>query len=302
MTLSNNMSLDTEVVVERKLFLKVYRMIREIDRQRKSCERSRGVVFRDVQIVAMHFWATICDRNQSWVCSRSNWSPRLPHGWPRLPSEAQYSRRLKSHQVQDLIDKMEQKLKSADPEQWCVLVDGKPLRVSRFSKDPEATTGYGAGEFYRGYKLHVIWGRSRMPLAWDIQPANVAEPTVALTIIPEVPGEGYLIGDSAYDSNVLYEAADKAGRDLIAPRKKPGTGLGKGRKHHPQRLRSVEMTETNMHPLGKALLKSRSTAERQFGWLTGGCGGLQNLPTFVRRLPRVRRWIQAKLIVNALSN
>jgi hypothetical protein len=276
-------------------------MLKKIHHQLARSEQSAGVVYSDVQIVAMSLWAVIHDRNQKWACQPINW-PRLPVDWPGLLSASQFSRRLRSPKVQALLNRLEADIRSRWPEEWCLIVDGKPLPVGGFSKDPDATTGYGAGQFYRGYKLHAIWGNGPIPWAWDVLPANVSEPTTATKIVASVPGEGYLLGDAAYDSNPLHNASAAVGRKLVAPRKKPGTGLGRGTKHHPQRLQSIELTEnTDLHPFAVALHNWRTGIERQFGWLTSGVASLQNLPTFVRRLPRVRRWIQAKLIINALA-
>jgi hypothetical protein len=288
--------------MERRLWDTVYRTLVNVFHQLAPSEKASGVVYSDLQVVAMFFWSVINDRNQKWACQPENW-PRLPAEWPGLISEAQFSRRLRSKTVQGLLDRAEETLRREQPEEWCLIVDGKPLPVGGFSKDPDAARGFGAGEKFRGYKLHAIWGNGPIPWAWDVQPANVAEPTTAAELVASVPGEGYLLGDASYDSNSLYNASASVGRSLVAPRKKPGTGLGKGTEHHPQRLRSIELTEhMELHPFARALHNWRSGIERQFGWLTTRQAGLQNLPSFVRRLPRVRRWIQAKLILNALSS
>lgn len=287
--------------MERRLWKTVYQMLQKFDRQREASERSVGVVYSDVLIAAVYLWAVVHDRTQKWACQRENWL-RPPSDWPGLPSPSQLSRRLRTPQVAGLVDRIERQLRQESPHEWCLIVDGKPLPVGGYSKDPDAKSGYGAGQYYRGYKLHAIWGSGSVPWAWAVESANVSEPTTATELTAAVPGEGYLLGDAAYDSNALHEACEQVGRKLVAPRKKPGTGLGKGTKHHPQRLRSIELTEHRQdHPFGKALHNWRTGIERRFGWLTIGAGSLQNLPTHVRRLSRVRRWVQAKLILHALA-
>jgi hypothetical protein len=52
-------------------------------------------------------------------------------------------------------------------------------------------------------------------------------------------------------------------------------------------------------PFGKATHRFRNQIEREFGSLTSFGGGLVCLPAWVRRLPRVRNWVHAKLLVNA---
>jgi hypothetical protein len=51
---------------------------------------------------------------------------------------------------------------------------------------------------------------------------------------------------------------------------------------------------------GAALVNARRQVERFFGNLTSFAGGLGPLPSWVRTLPRVERWIQAKLAINAV--
>ncbi|MCH8260899.1 MAG: hypothetical protein IIC46_11915, partial [Planctomycetes bacterium] len=55
---------------------------------------------------------------------------------------------------------------------------------------------------------------------------NGSEPLVAREMIKQLEPGGYLLGDTLYDSNALYELASERGWQLVAPRKKPKTGLG----------------------------------------------------------------------------
>jgi hypothetical protein len=54
--------------------------------------------------------------------------------------------------------------------------------------------------------------------------------------------------------------------------------------------------------LAAQLLKGRAEIERQFGNLTNWGGGLSGLPSWVRTHRRVRRWLQAKLVLAALKS
>ena len=72
---------------------------------------------------------------------------------------------------------------------------------------------------------------------------------------------------------------------------------GAGRGHHrqsPCRLRGLDLLG---RPFGRALYRSRSAIERRFGELTAA--GLGALPPWVRRRHRVKRWVQAKLLIVA---
>jgi len=124
---------------------------------------------------------------------------------------------------------------------------------------------------------------------------NVGDSVAAKKLARYLPGEGYLVGDSQYDSNPLYATA-APDYQVVAPQKRPGKGLGH-RRHHPARLRSLELLSK---PFGQDLLKGRKQIERDFGCLTSFAAGLSPLPNWVRRIHRVRLWVQAKLLINAL--
>src|SRR5262249_34138590 len=145
--------------------------------------------------------------------------------------------------------------------------------------------------YFNGYKLHAAWGAAAVPLAWEVCPANVAEPKVARLLVSRLGGAGYLVGDSSFDSNPLFDQAGRRRHQLGAPPKRAGH-----RRHSPYRLRARELLA---RPFGRALYRSRSFVERCFGQLTSFGGGLGPLPSWVRRAHRVRRWVQAKLLINA---
>ena len=175
--------------------------------------------------------------------------------------------------------------------------DGKPLPVGGYSHDPDSRWGKALRSFQRGYKLFAVWGRSRMPLAWRVAPLNVSEQAMAQEMLPELAGDGgYVLGDKLYDINKLYDAAAAVGHQLVADRKRAGKGLGHCR-HSPARLRALELLGTKF---GRELYVLRDRIERRFASLTNYGGGLAPLPAWVRRITRVKLWVQAKLILHAL--
>ena len=108
------------------------------------------------------------------------------------------------------------------------------------------------------------------------------------------------MGDGHYDASWLHDVCKHHNHVLVSPRAKPGTGKG----HHyqsPQRLRSIQLLEppAGINGFGPALYRSRTTIERQFSQLTCFGGGLAALPSWVRRIWRVRNWVWAKLLINA---
>jgi hypothetical protein len=174
-------------------------------------------------------------------------------------------------------------------------VDGKPLVVGGCSKDRDAKTGW-AGRFKaRGYRLVAV--RCGVALeAWTITPLNEPQTHAAGRLLAGRRAWGYLLGDAQFDGNDLAERAAAAGQQLVAPRKKPGKGLGH-RRHSPHRLRSVELLESDADGFGRELYKLRGQIERGFGNLCGPAEGLQPLPSFVRKPRRVARWVLAKIIL-----
>ena len=92
----------------------------------------------------------------------------------------------------------------------------------------------------RGYKLYAIWSIRPFPEAWDVHPLNVNEVRVAHELIPRMRGEGYLLGDTQYDSNRLHDLCWSQHHQLIAPRMSTAKGLGH-RYQSPRRLHALEL-------------------------------------------------------------
>lgn len=277
--------------MERERWERVYRILVQLDKG--PC---RGI-FRVSVVLGVYFWAVINDRPISWACCKQNWPPRI---WEslRLPSQATMSRRLRAPDTQSMLAAV-----GADPRIAGIaartrvkIVDAKPLTVGACSKDPDSAWGYAARGMARGYKLFAIWGQGSMPLVWQVAAMNVSEQRMAERMIPQLPGKGYLLGDRVYDINKLYDAACAVGHQLLADRKRPNSGLGH-RPHSAARLRAIALLRRTWH---RRLYARRTQIERYFGGLTAFGGGLAPLPSWVRRLQRVRLWIHAKLIVNAL--
>ena len=103
------------------------------------------------------------------------------------------------------------------------------------------------------------------------------------------------MADAEFDCNALYDLAHEAGYQLVAPKRQKKRGLGH-RRQSPYRLRSIELLQ---HPFGKTIYRFRRQIERDFGNLVSFGGGLTCLPAWVRRMTRVRNWVQGKLLVNA---
>ena len=157
--------------------------------------------------------------------------------------------------------------------------------------------GYGraAGGKAKGYKLFAVWASGPLPLAWGVARINTAETTMARQLIPDLPGSGYPLGDTLYDSNALFDLAHQADHQLLTSKRCKDGGLGHHR-HSPHRVKSIELIKDRF---GKAIFRFRRQIKRDFGNLNGFGGGLVCLPAWVRPFPRVPNRVHGKLLVNA---
>jgi hypothetical protein len=282
--------------MEHQLWKMIVMILEQLD---KSRPRENG--FTDRRIVAVYYWSVVHDRPVSWALQRENWPLWLRRH--RLPSATTMSRRMRSRRIQRLLEALEEHVVRTTQTGTLVwLIDGKPLTISGVSKDRQAGYGRAAGGKAKGYKLHALVGADRSLAAWRLAPMNVDERKMAKRMLRHAKVHGYVVADANFDSNELHDVCRQRGNlQLVAPRRYgPGRGHGH-RKQTPGRLRSKEMLENPRPNFGQGLLAQRSDVERYFGNLTNWGGGLTHLPPWVRGHRRVRRWVQAKLILNHLK-
>ena len=274
--------------MERELRTLLYDIAVKLDKPWGSWKYSTA------DIIVVYFWCAVHDRPMSWGVDKANWPEELR---PRLPSQSTFSRRMRRSDAEQLMTEIESTwLAMVGVCQVLIsMIDGKPLAVSGVTKDKDAGYGRGAGGMQKGYKLHAVWATGPLPLAWGLAPMNRSEKTMARALISGLPGGGYLIADSEFDANPLYDLAHDNNRQLLTPKRQKKHGLGH-RPQSPYRLRSIELMQKRF---GKTLFGFRRQIERNFGNLVSFGGGLTCLPAWVRRFPRVRNWVQAKLLVNA---
>lgn len=250
-------------------------------------------------VVLTYFWSALQNKPVSWACDRRNWPLSA---WRRpLPTASTMSRRLRTAEVSEMIAAIEQNVLLQPGATWVHAVDGKALPVSRHSTDPDARFGRGAGGQDKGYKLHVLYGQNGSIAAYAVEPLNVDERIVARRLVEHAKVSGYVVADAYYDDNKLHAVVDAEDGRLITPRRyRAAKGVGH-HPHSPARLRAIaRMTSPNPEYI-EAVLGSRGGVERYFGTLACAYYGLDRLPPWVRTLPRVRRWVQAKLILDRLA-
>lgn len=281
--------------MEGELFDSLYQLITQL-----STPRGKRQQYSDGVIVAIYLWAVINDRPMNWACNPHHAPPQ----WDRpLPSISCLSRRMKAASAQLLLQRL---LHQVDMRRQAamlmlLLIDSKPLVVGVYSKDRHARWGYiGKGRKARGYRLHVVVTSDGQLVAWTVASMNEGDSVVAARLVDQFRAQGYLLGDSAYDSNPLHACCARRGLRLLAPRKRPHTGLG-CRRHEPTRLQSAALLETpspGASDFGRELYQRRGDIERLFGRWTSTAGGLSlALPAWVRGPRRVATWIAAKLLL-----
>lgn len=257
--------------------------------------------FSDARIVQVFYWAVICDRPISWACHRKNWPIWLRR--ELLPSSPTMSKRLKSASVVALLDAMDRRVIAPKEPGMFWMIDGKPLPIGGRSKDRQAGYGQAAGCKAKGYKMHALIADDGKIADWRVAPMNKDERVMGQRLLKSAPDEvlGYVVGDANYDSNNLHQQCDdRENLQLVTPRRYgPGKGTGH-RKQTEGRLRMIALIENPQSKFADGLFLDRSEIERRFGHLTNWGGGLQSLPSWVRTHRRVRRWVQAKLVLTQL--
>jgi hypothetical protein len=276
-----------------KLWKEIYHKVMMIEYPNPT----EKVTHSDRVIVLVKLRARADNQPVSWACRAENWAGlRRPQ---TLPSQPTMSRRLRTTAVKGLLDAIEEWLRTFGKRDDRVrIVDGRPLTISPYSKDPEARWGYALKGLGFGYKIHAIWGSAPVPEAWALRPMNASESTVAeCSLTPSLPlakGRRYIVGDRSFDTNRLYGALANRGYQLLAPPKRPGKNLGH-RPHDPARVYGLALLAT---PYGRKMYRQRGRIERLFGNWTVRSEGLSELPAHVRRQHRVRQFVQAKIILN----
>lgn len=260
-------------------------------------QSSAHVLHSTMRIACVYLWAVLHDRPVSWACHRCNWRGGQIRN--HLPSQSTMSRRLREPQTRQMLCDLLDQLEPATGHALMLRMDAKALTVAKHSGDGRATFGRGAGGLARGYKIHAIYAENSRPVTYRVAPLNVDERTVAREMMTcgEL-GEGYLLADSNYETNPLYDLAAQVGRTLVTPRRfKKAKGLGQSRVHSKHRVAMIARMNS---PSGftRELLADRRQVETHWANLCNFGGGLVCLPPWVRN-HRVELYVQAKIIIRA---
>ena len=245
--------------------------------------------YDDRTILLVALWAIVHDRPMNWATQAANWPERWrPERWPspstmsrRFPrAYAQHGRAVEGALLA-LV---------ASPTRDGV-IDARPLCVGGASRDPDARAGRAVGHFARGYKRFAVLDAAGLVRAWEVQAMNRAEPTVAKSLYRRVPTPmRRIIGDGVYDSMPLHTVASEQGLRHYSPIRQGRIG----RRQQRRRKQLLKLWSTN---IGRRYLKGRDAVERCFGQMNNIACGFKGLPSWVRRQPRVERWMWGKLLI-----
>jgi hypothetical protein len=283
-----------------ELFRRLYKAAGEV----ASKAVGRRCTFSDFEVLLTFVLAAVANKPLSWACRRPNWP--LWCWRVNVPTPSTLSRRTRTRHFQRLLLKLDAALRAGLPGSPLKFLDGKALLVGGYSRDRDARRGRAPGGWGKGYKLHAVVNACGAVELFTVTGLDAGESTVAREVLcaaADLRG-ALVLADGNFDSNNLYGAVARAsglyGGDagaaarLLAPRRKPGTGLGHGTEQHPDRLRAIGELEKN-RAARREFDRLRLGVEQAFGLMT--YLGLGALPPWVRRLRRVRMWAMAKVIV-----
>ena len=277
--------------MDKKVWSIITNMVVSVNRSHKRS--GRRPKYSDILIIRMYLWAVWHDRPMCWACLRHNYNNVFR---PRnLPSISQFSRRLKKECIEKMIQLVNERLSQSHSFTKLSFFDGKALAISKHSRDKDAKKGYADGSFRKGYKLHA-WATQdgRIP-RFRVLPMNCGEPNTARELTDLIPDGSLVLADANYDSAKLYQAVDERNSQLLTPLKGMAQSIYYLHRMPKARKRAMELWKYFAKQC-RELLKIRYEIERIFSAVTCFGGGLNPLPAWVRTLPRVRRWVCAKLI------
>lgn len=290
-----------------KLWTVLYREIRRAGKPKISpCRVGRPVVYRDEEVLAVWAFAALMDwpisvAQRHLATGAAGWWLRRHWRWPmRLPSVPTLTRRAKRPAFRRLLRKVLDRLRRrlAKDLTGAVVIDSTFLCVGPGSRDPDSRWSCHGGRWFHGYALHTICDEHGVLWAWHVTSANVQEMAVARRLVRQLwrigSGVKYMIADSGYDSEPLHQRVrTQLGGQLLAPINRRGAKTDRWRTRQPGRDASDRFLASAE---GQKLLNKRSVIERWNSWFKG-TSNVSRLPYHVRRLKRVRCWIDLKLAV-----
>lgn len=254
----------------------------------------RRFEFSDRCILLMWLWAVYHDRPLCWACRRDSYSTLLRPR--RLPSVSQFCKRLATPRFACARAILHQILTAPAHAERFSCLDGKALVINDYSTDPDARNGIASGKFHFGYKLHARGSHSGFLVEYRLTPLNEGEPSTARELLNHLPPGSLVLADANYDSWRLYDAVRQRDGRLLT-RLKGRARLARTLEGMGPARREAIWAWDHRPTLCEQAMHRRDQIERHFAHLTSFGGGLGPLPAWVRRLSRVRLWVDAKIAI-----
>jgi Transposase DDE domain len=261
---------------------------------RKLGRPRRRFDFSDRLIILLWLWATLHDRPLCWACRPSSYGSMFRPR--RLPSVSQLCKRLNTERFERAKLILHEILSAKSRDDLLSYLDGKALVINDYSTDPDARNGIASGKFHFGYKLHARATKSGFLPEYRVLSLNEGEPNTARELLTQLRPGSLVLADCNYDSRYLYRAVADRGSALLTRLKGRSRQSNNLRKMGPARRAALQTWQTIPNWCERAI-HERDEVERIFAHLTSFGGGLGPLPPWVRRLSRVRRWVDAKIAI-----
>jgi len=287
------------------------RLYREIHRACKPLiltgRAGRPRIYETQEVLAVWAFAAMMDwpisvAQRRLATGSAGWWLRRHWFWPaRVPSLPTLTRRARATDFRWLLRQVIQGLRRRLHMRLgsCVFMDSTILSTGFYSHDPDSKWTCHNGKWFRGYALHTICDEQGNLWAWVITGANVQEMKVGKKLIRKLAvidsaTVQMVIADTGYDSEPLHQLVRRRlNAMLIAPVNLRGSRNDTWRQRQPGRDFAERILQ---QPEGRALMEKRGAIERWYS-LFKGSSRVSVLPYHVRRLRRVRRWIDLKLMV-----
>lgn len=213
-----------------------------------------------------------------------------------IPDYSTVSRRMKRYDFDALVHQVHQTLLArllADDSYHILLADSSPLDIPSISHDADARRGHHE---HFGYRLHTLATHDRLILQWQTCSSNQQELAVMPQLIEQAAARGvhcqFLAADIGYDSEALHAKTHAAlGGMLVAP----PNDRGGSRTMTRTPLRRAMWCAWHRRDVRRAR-KKRGQIERTYSILKGPLA-IDSLPRHIRHLDRVRRFLDAEIVL-----
>jgi len=287
-----------------RLYREIYRACKPFIAKSRA---GRPRIYQTTEVLAVWSFAAMMDWPISLTQKRLadgsvGWWLRRHWFWPaKVPSLPTLTRRAKEPDFRWLLRRILQNLIRHLRRRAVrrVVMDATILCTGIYSQDPESRWTCRGGKWLKGYALHTICDEGGLLLAWFVTSANVQEMSAARKLIRKLAAMKIgkvkmVIADSGYDSEPLHQFVHRRLRaEMLAPVNLRGAKTDDWRMRQPGRDASYRKLQSSE---GRRLLEKRSVVERWYS-LFKGESRVSMLAYHVRRLHRVRRWVDLKLLV-----